>query len=144
MLCVRRDFSPADKNAADEHFGPLGFASCPLPGFLRNLSRLHPWTRDDPPRDKLESQHQEMGIISMTTLSSRVFRQEIGRAKKAAERGPVFTTDRGQTTDVLFTGEDRKITAGGKTILDLLGMPDAAEVEFEPPRLRGELFRRTL
>jgi hypothetical protein len=85
-----------------------------------------------------------MGIISMTTLSSRVFRQEIGRAKKAAERGPVFTTDRGQTTHVLFTGEDRKITAGGKTILDLLGMPDAAEVEFEPPRLRGELFRRTL
>ena len=57
----------------------------------------------------------------------------------------MFITDRGEITHVLLTVEEyRKITAGGKTILDLLAMPEAAEVEFEPPRSRGELYRRTL
>jgi hypothetical protein len=31
-----------------------------------------------------------------TTLSSREFNQDTGRAKKAAENGPVFITDRGR------------------------------------------------
>jgi prevent-host-death family protein len=76
----------------------------------------------------------------MSTLSSREFRQGIGRAKKAAERGPVFITDRGQPAYVLLTvREYGRITAKHQTILDLLAMPDAAAVEFEPPRLGGTL-----
>jgi hypothetical protein len=37
--------------------------------------------------------------------------------------------------------EYRKITNQQENILDLLAMPDAAEVEFEPPRLSGNLHR---
>jgi prevent-host-death family protein len=80
----------------------------------------------------------------MSTLSSREFRQEIGRAKKAAKRGPVFITDRGQPAYVLLTVQEyQRITSKQENILDLLGMPDAPQVEFEPPRLSDDLDRRT-
>jgi len=52
--------------------------------------------------------------MAITKLSSREFNQNTSRAKRAAKRGPVFITD-------------------------LLGMPEAAEIEFEPARLRGNL-----
>ncbi len=82
--------------------------------------------------------------MTITTLSSREFNQDAGRAKKAAERGPVFITDRGRPAHVLLTIEEyRKITDSRENILDLLAMPDADEVEFEPPRLSGNLHRPT-
>ncbi len=34
--------------------------------------------------------------MTITTLSSRDFSQDTGRAKKAAANGPVFVTDRGR------------------------------------------------
>ena len=62
------------------------------------------------------------------------------RAKKAAKRGPVFITDRGRPAHVLLTIEEyRKITNKQENILDLLAMPGADKVEFEPPRLSGNL-----
>jgi prevent-host-death family protein len=80
--------------------------------------------------------------MPITTLSSREFNQDTSRAKKAAERGPVFITHRGRPAHVLLTiGEYRKITGKRENILDLLAMPAAAEVEFEPPRLGGDLQR---
>jgi prevent-host-death family protein len=76
--------------------------------------------------------------VAITTLSSREFNQDAGRAKKAAERGPVFITDRGRPAHVLLTIEEyRSITAKQETILDLLALPEADDVEFEPPRLSG-------
>ena len=42
----------------------------------------------------------------MTTLTSREFDQETGRAKKAADQGPVFITDRGQPSYVLLSFEE--------------------------------------
>jgi len=80
--------------------------------------------------------------LAITTLSSREFNQDTSRAKKAAERGPVIITDRGRPAHVLLTIEEyRKITGKGENILDLLAMPAAAEIAFEPPRLSG-VFRR--
>lgn len=77
-----------------------------------------------------------------TTLSSREFNQDTGRAKRAAKRGPVFITDRGRAAHVLLTIEEyEKISNKRDSILDLLAMPEAAELEFEPPRLRGNLHR---
>jgi prevent-host-death family protein len=77
-------------------------------------------------------------------VSRREFNQDAGRAKKAAKRGPVFITDRGRPTHVLLTiAEYRRITSTQENILDLLAMPDAAEVKFEPPRLSGDLHRHT-
>jgi prevent-host-death family protein len=80
--------------------------------------------------------------MAITTVSSRDFNQDVGRAKKAAKRGPVFITDRGQPAHVLLTIEEyRKITGKAKNIVDALAIPDADEIEFEPPRLGGSLHR---
>lgn len=80
--------------------------------------------------------------MAITTLSSREFNQDTSRAKKAAKRGPVFITDRGRPAHVLLTIEEyQKIADKRESIVDLLAMPDANEVEFEPPRLKGNLHR---
>jgi len=70
--------------------------------------------------------------VAITTLSSREFNQKIGFAKKAAEKGPVFVTDRGEQTHVLLNVQEyRKITGKGPTIGELLSCPAAAEIEWE-------------
>jgi hypothetical protein len=78
--------------------------------------------------------------MSITTLSSREFNQKVGFAKKAAEEGPVFITDRGQQTHVLLNVEEyRKITGKGKTLYDALDFPGLKKVDpdFEFPKLDG-------
>jgi prevent-host-death family protein len=78
--------------------------------------------------------------MAITKLSSRDFNQDTSRAKRAAKRGPVFITDRGRPSHVLLTVEEyQRITARQKNIADLLAMPAAAEIEFEPPRVVGIL-----
>jgi prevent-host-death family protein len=80
--------------------------------------------------------------MAITTLSSREFNQDSSRAKKAAKKGPVFITDRGRPAHVLLSIEEyRKITQEEKNIAQLLAMPGAAEIEFDPPRLGGDLVR---
>jgi prevent-host-death family protein len=80
--------------------------------------------------------------MPITTLSSREFNQDTGRAKKAAKRGPVLITDRGRPAHVLLTIEDyRKLTGAHRTICDMLAMPGGADIDFEPPRLSGSLAR---
>jgi len=80
--------------------------------------------------------------LAITTLSSREFNQDTSRAKKAAKRGPVIITDRGRPSHVLMTIEEyRKITGKKENILELLAMPEAAEIEFEAPRLSGDFHR---
>lgn len=79
--------------------------------------------------------------MAITTLSSREFNQDAGRAKRAASKGPVFITDRGRPAHVLLSiKEYQKITNKRESILDLLAMPEAAEIEFEFPRLDGIFF----
>ncbi len=78
----------------------------------------------------------------ITTLSSREFNQDARRAKKAALNGPVFITDRGKPTHVLLSiGEYLRITGQQVSIVDLLAMPAASDIEFEPPRLSGKLYQ---
>jgi prevent-host-death family protein len=80
--------------------------------------------------------------MAITTLSSREFNQDAGRAKRAASKGPVFITDRGRPAHVLLSiKEYQQITNKRESILDLLAMPEAAEIEFEPPRLGDEFPR---
>ena len=60
--------------------------------------------------------------MAITTLSSREFNQDTGRAKSAAQRGPVFITDRGRPAHVLLTFADyQRLTGGQDSIIDLLG-----------------------
>jgi prevent-host-death family protein len=77
-----------------------------------------------------------------TRFSSREFNQDTGRAKKAAKRGPVIITDRDRPTHVLLSIEEyQRISGKGQSILDMLAMQEAAEIEFTAPRLGDELHR---
>lgn len=77
----------------------------------------------------------------ITTLSSREFNQDTGRAKKATETGPVVITDRGKPAHVLMTFSDYQRAMGkSKNILDLVGMKGASDVEFEPAKI-SSLFK---
>ena len=79
--------------------------------------------------------------MAITTLSSREFNQDTSRAKKAARKGPVFITDRGRPAHVLLSiDEYQKITGKPQSMADLLAMPEAAEIEFDPPRM-GDILR---
>ena len=79
--------------------------------------------------------------MTTTTLSSREFNQDTAGAKKAAARGPVIITDRGQPSHVLMTYERyRELTGKQPSIIDLLGMPEVADIEFEPARA-GAIYR---
>ncbi|HEX4004931.1 MAG TPA: type II toxin-antitoxin system Phd/YefM family antitoxin [Acidobacteriaceae bacterium] len=71
-----------------------------------------------------------------TTFSSREFNQDVGRAKKAAGKGPVVITDRGRPAHVLLSIEEyRRITGRQESIVDLLAAPKTADIDFDPPRL---------
>ena len=75
--------------------------------------------------------------MTITTFSSRQFNQEAGKAKKAAQLGPVFITDRGQPAHVLLTFDAYKKIANTPTkIADLLAMPGAKQADFPIPQLR--------
>jgi prevent-host-death family protein len=71
--------------------------------------------------------------VTVSSMSSREFNQDTGRAKNAARRGPVFITDRGHPAHVLLTFEDYQRLSGNRdSIIDLLGL-DADEAEVELP-----------
>jgi prevent-host-death family protein len=73
----------------------------------------------------------------ITTLSSREFNQAASEAKRAANKGPVFITDRGRPAHVLMSIElYQRLTGSHQKIADLLAMPGIADVEFEIPNLR--------
>ena len=71
--------------------------------------------------------------MTITTISSREFNQEVSEAKRAANNGPVFITDRGRPAHVLMSFEDyQRLTKQRRNIADALAMPGIAEIEFEP------------
>ena len=79
--------------------------------------------------------------MTITTISSREFNQDASGAKKAANQGPVFITDRGRPAHVLLSiAEYQKLTASLSNIVDMLAMPEADDIDFDPPRATN-LFR---
>jgi len=80
--------------------------------------------------------------MSITTVSSREFNQDVSKAKRAALKGPVFITDRGHPAHVLLTIEEyQQITGEKESIIELLAMPDVTDMDFEVPRLDKVLYR---
>jgi prevent-host-death family protein len=76
--------------------------------------------------------------MTITTVTSREFNQDVSKIKRAAANGPVFITDRGHPAHVLLTIEDyEKLTEIKENIVDLLAMPDAADIDFKPAKLKG-------
>ena len=75
--------------------------------------------------------------MTVTTISSREFNQHISEAKKAANKGPVFITDRGRPAHVLLSMKDYQHLSGStRKISDLLALPGIENLELEIPQLR--------
>jgi prevent-host-death family protein len=80
--------------------------------------------------------------MTITTFSSRAFNQDASKIKKATAKGPVFITDRGHPAHVLLAIEDYlKLTKTKENIVDLLAMPEAADIDFETPKLTNKMYR---
>lgn len=78
--------------------------------------------------------------MPVTTLSSREVNQDLGRAKRASNSGPVIITDRGRPSHVLLSYEEyQRLTDRHRqaNIIDELGLPPGVEdIEVEFPRSR--------
>ena len=69
-----------------------------------------------------------------TQISSREFNQDTAGAKKAAEKGPVYITDRGRPAHVLLTYQAYEQLIGAHYVLDMLGQPAGVEdIDFDVP-----------
>jgi PHD/YefM family antitoxin component YafN of YafNO toxin-antitoxin module len=78
----------------------------------------------------------------VTTISSREFNQDVSRARRAADSGPVIITDRGEPAYVLLRHDVYRRLAGDEpTIRELLDHPGVEDIEFDPPRLGEGIFR---
>ena len=80
--------------------------------------------------------------MSVHTFSSRDFTRDVGAAKRAAAKGPVFITDRGRPAFALLKIEDYYELAGQQevSLLDAMdAIPGGGDIEFDPPRARVKL-----
>ncbi|MDR3475201.1 MAG: type II toxin-antitoxin system prevent-host-death family antitoxin [Devosia sp.] len=88
----------------------------------------------------------------ITTMSAREFNQHTSRAKRAAEGGPVFITDRGKPAYVLLTDEEyRRLNRKPMSVAEALADPNykqgdlditdfIPEREIEPMRFHFDEF----
>jgi prevent-host-death family protein len=82
--------------------------------------------------------------MTIVTVTSREFNQDVSRIKRAALNGPVFITDRGHPAHVLLTIQDyQKLTATQENIIDLLAMPNSSDIDFEPEKINKNIYRPT-
>ena len=81
--------------------------------------------------------------MTITTVTSREFNQDVSKIKRASLKGPVFITDRGHPSHVLLAIEDyQKLTEVKESIIDLLAMSaDVADIDFVPAQLNKEIYR---
>lgn len=71
----------------------------------------------------------------ITTFTSREFNQDVTRAKREAQQGPVFITDRGKPAHVLLNiDEYRRLSNQNRNIAEALAMYGNQDIEFEPER----------
>jgi prevent-host-death family protein len=86
-------------------------------------------------------QHHSRVATVTITITSRDFNQDVSRAKRAADDGPVIVTDRGGPAYVLLRYDAyRKLTGKRQNILEMLRQPGVEDIEFDPPRLDKGLF----
>lgn len=80
----------------------------------------------------------------MSIVSMRQYSQDSSGVVRAANKEPVFLTNRGKTTHVLMSIEHYdKMHGGQKSVVDSLRQSGGPEYDFdfEIPKLGGELFR---
>lgn len=80
--------------------------------------------------------------MSITTISSRTFNQNVTEAKRSALKQPVFISDRGTVTHVLLNIEHYKeITRNAANILELLAMPEVEDADLEALPLKDNFLK---
>jgi hypothetical protein len=80
--------------------------------------------------------------MNRSTISGEQFDRHPKKARKAADKGPVFIREGCRNSFVLLTIEEyRKIGGKAESILDLIPTPGAGAVEFEPPHTGDGLIR---
>jgi len=74
--------------------------------------------------------------MQISTFSSREFNQHVAAAKKAASADHlVYILDRGRPAHVLMSIDTfRELSGHKQSILEMLAMPEAAEIEIEIER----------
>ncbi|TNF66421.1 MAG: type II toxin-antitoxin system Phd/YefM family antitoxin [Gammaproteobacteria bacterium] len=79
--------------------------------------------------------------MTVKTITSREFNQDVSKAKKSATKGPVFITDRGKLAHVLLTAEAYQKLLKKDNIVNLLSMPEACDIDFDAPKLTKRLYK---
>jgi PHD/YefM family antitoxin component YafN of YafNO toxin-antitoxin module len=76
--------------------------------------------------------------MQISTFTSREFNQQVSAAKRAASGSDVvYILDRGQPAHVLMSIDKfRELSGQNQNILQMLSMPDVAEIEFEIERVK--------
>jgi len=76
--------------------------------------------------------------MQISTFSSREFNQHVAAAKKAASADNlVYILDRGKPAHVLMSIDKfRELSGQKQNILDMLAMPEAAEMDFDIERVQ--------
>ena len=80
--------------------------------------------------------------MSLFTYSSREFTRDVSAAKRAAEKGPVFITDRGRPAYALLRIEDYYKLQGQptKSLLEVMNaIPSGEAIDFEAPNLQLQI-----
>lgn len=80
--------------------------------------------------------------MTTTTLPSRTWYRDAAAVKRAAQRGPVFITDRGRPTLAVLSMADYERLAGvpGPSLLEVMhGLEGGGDEPFEPGHLSGEV-----
>ncbi|MCO6188280.1 type II toxin-antitoxin system prevent-host-death family antitoxin [Rhizobium sp. L1K21] len=74
--------------------------------------------------------------MAITTLTSRNLNQDVSKAKKAAQNGPVVITDRGKPAHVLMTYADfERMSGKNRTLIEALSMRGLSEIDLSPERV---------
>lgn len=76
-----------------------------------------------------------------STVTSREFNQNIGKAQRQAHQEPVIITNRGKPDLVLLSYDEYQRITGGTSILEALSSPEVADIDIEFPREPAIGFR---
>jgi prevent-host-death family protein len=82
--------------------------------------------------------------MEMTTITSREFNQDASGAKRRANKGPVFITDRGRPAHVLLTIEEyQRLTMKGKSLAESLAQTGpGADFDYDFEEFRSRELAR--
>jgi prevent-host-death family protein len=108
--------------------GPEADLDCEFPRLGGGTGLRVPDFREDAVPRKAEK--------ALAKVGSREFNQDVGAAKRAAEKAPVVITDRGRPAFVLMAYDQyRRLVGPRRSILDMLNHEESKDIEFEPERM---------